>query len=97
MIGLKFIGAERKEVIILVHQKIYVRHELYNNTLEIFFKSVAPAKKEDKQPITYTWSFRKAVNEILNYSQVETFLNSMQITDINKPEKPGKSQTTIEF
>lgn len=96
MIALKFIGADNKEVRILVHEKIYVRHDVTGGVIEIFFSST-PAVKADKNAVTYNWSFRKPIREIVNYPEVEAFLNSIKKTDIGKPGKKGPEQATLDF
>lgn len=97
MIGLKFIGTDNKPVRILVHEKIYKGHQIENGALHIFFEST-PAVKKDKNAVTYNWSFKKAISDILNYSEVEAWLKTVKKPDISQPKhKPGQNQQTLNF
>lgn len=96
MIGLKFIGANDKIERILIHQNIYVNHEIIGAKVIISFKSSPPPKKEGKPHIEYTWSFTKSITDIINWAEVEAFLKTLKVGP-QKPNEPKNNQSTLDF
>lgn len=96
MMYLKFRGSDNKIVPMLIHQQIYKGHVIDGGTVEIFFEST-PAVKKDKNAITYPWSFRKSVSDILNWLDVEAWLKMAKTADISPKKKPNNNQGKLEF
>lgn len=92
MIALKYINSENKEVKFLIHKKIITGFLIANGFIEIGF-TASPAIIKENKPSVYNWSFKVLVEQIINFTEVETFLKSIEKPKIN----PNDVQSQIKF
>jgi hypothetical protein len=92
MITLKYNNSEGKLVTFYIHAKIIVGYNITDTDIEIFFSST-PELVKARKGITYQWSFKTTIRQLINPTEVFAFLNTIKkpvVVPITKPSIQSK-------